>query len=226
MKLKTLKLTMRAEETIKENSAKLRGFFATEFDNYILLHQHNGSKFIYRYPLVQYKIIDCIPVVLGIKEGVEVLTDIYNKYETINLGQHIYEIVEKEIKIKEEIFGIQDKTPLPYRFLTPWLALNEKNYERYKKAGGWGEKKEILERCLVANLISMSKGLGYTVPAPIKVELGRMREVKTSLKGMPFLGFLGDFKVNFHIPDLWGIGKSVSRGFGTVKIRLSPALKR
>ncbi|MCD6152972.1 MAG: hypothetical protein J7J07_03575, partial [Syntrophobacterales bacterium] len=31
------------------------------------------------------------------------------------------------------------------------------------------------------------------------------------------LGFLGAFSVNFEIPDYWGIGKSVSRGFGTVR---------
>jgi hypothetical protein len=30
------------------------------------------------------------------------------------------------------------------------------------------------------------------------------------------LGFLGTFSVNFEIPDYWGIGKSVSRGFGTI----------
>jgi hypothetical protein len=30
-------------------------------------------------------------------------------------------------------------------------------------------------------------------------------------------GFLGTFSVNFSTPDYWGIGKSVSRGFGTVK---------
>jgi hypothetical protein len=30
-------------------------------------------------------------------------------------------------------------------------------------------------------------------------------------------GFLGTFSINFEIPDYWGIGKSVSRGFGTVK---------
>ncbi|MEW6621092.1 MAG: CRISPR-associated endonuclease Cas6, partial [bacterium] len=34
--------------------------------------------------------------------------------------------------------------------------------------------------------------------------------------GTPMLGFLGDFLVNFEIPDYWGIGKSVSRGFGTM----------
>jgi len=29
--------------------------------------------------------------------------------------------------------------------------------------------------------------------------------------------FIGTFSVNFEIPDYWGIGKSVSRGFGPVK---------
>jgi hypothetical protein len=31
------------------------------------------------------------------------------------------------------------------------------------------------------------------------------------------LGFLGSFSVNFEIPDYWGIGESMSRGFGTIK---------
>jgi hypothetical protein len=31
------------------------------------------------------------------------------------------------------------------------------------------------------------------------------------------LDFSDTFSVNFEIPDYWGIGKSVSRGFGTVK---------
>jgi hypothetical protein len=30
-------------------------------------------------------------------------------------------------------------------------------------------------------------------------------------------GFEGTFAVNFELPDLIGLGKSVSRGFGTVK---------
>jgi len=43
-----------------------------------------------------------------------------------------------------------------------------------------------------------------------------MKEVPTSLKFTPMLGFLGTFSVNFSIPDYWGSGKSVSRGFGTI----------
>jgi Cas6b C-terminal domain len=77
-------------------------------------------------------------------------------------------------------------------------------------------KKELLEKILIGNINSMSKSLGYTVPAPIQATIHRIKEVKASLKGTPMLGFLGNFSVNFEIPDYWGIGKSVSRGFGTV----------
>ncbi|MGC9043447.1 MAG: CRISPR-associated endonuclease Cas6 [Myxococcota bacterium] len=55
------------------------------------------------------------------------------------------------------------------------------------------------------------------MPELIKVEIKNIKEVPTKLKGTPMLGFLGTFSVNFEIPDYWGIGKSVSRGFGTIK---------
>jgi hypothetical protein len=118
--------------------------------------------------------------------------------------------------IESEIYFGTLKEPIPYSFITPWLALNEKNYEQYQKLGTWAKKKELLEKILIGNIISMSKSLGYTVPEPIKADIKHLKEVQTRLKGTPMLGFLGTFSVNFEIPDYWGIGKSVSRGFGTV----------
>jgi len=106
---------------------------------------------------------------------------------------------------------------IQYIFLSPWPALNEKNCQKYQKLGSQAKKRELLGKILVGNIISMSKGLAYTVPAPIAAHILKIREVQTSLKGTPMLGFLGTFSVNFEIPDYWGIGKSVSRGFGTVK---------
>lgn len=59
------------------------------------------------------------------------------------------------------------------------------------------------------------KGIGFTVPEPIKARV-EVKEVPTVLKGTQMIGFVGTFSVNFEIPNLWGLGKSVSRGFGTV----------
>ena len=94
--LKTLTLTLRSDRPVEENAAKLRGFFATRFTEYALLHQHiDVDKLLYRYPRIQYKILEGDAIVLGIEEGAEVLKEIYDKYDEIILGDSTYTIVER-----------------------------------------------------------------------------------------------------------------------------------
>ena len=215
MKVKTLTLTLVPDRKVGPNASKLRGFFATRFNEYVLLHQHNCDKVIYMYPLVQYKILNGIPLVFGINEGVEVLQEIYTKYDKIKLDESTYEILEKKVSFKEQEFGLSDKFHT-YSFETPWFALNQENFtDRYKKMD-LSEQKELLRKTLVGNILSMSKSLGYTVPGQIKCETN-LRPGTGRMKGVEIATFKGEFMVNFLIPDYFGLGKSVSRGFGTVK---------
>jgi len=62
----------------------------------------------------------------------------------------------------------------------------------------------------------MSKSLGYQVPGQIRVETD-VRPLKRRLKDVNVMAFTGRFHANFQIPDLMGVGKSVSRGFGAVR---------
>ena len=216
MNLKTLRLTLKSTRPVAESAAKLRGFFATRFNEYALLHQHiNVDKLLYRYPRIQYKILDGVPLVLGIEEGAEVLKEIYDKYDEIQLGENTYTIVERGIALKEEEFGISPAI-LSYEFITPWIALSQNNYQRYLESSR-EQRRELLRRTLIGNILSASKGLDYVVLEEIKVAIGGLHRRKCELKGTPFIGFLGRFIVNFVIPDYMGLGKSVSRGFGTVR---------
>ncbi len=155
---------------------------------------------------------------LGIEEGADVLKEIYDKYDEINLGESVYTIVEREILLKEEEFGISSEL-LSYEFITPWLALSQNNYQRYVELGR-EERRELLRKTLIGNILSASKVLEYVVLEEIKLGIGWLRRRKCELKGTTFIGFLGRFMVNFQIPDYMGLGKSVSRGFGAIK-RLS-----
>ena len=212
-----MQFTMIADRPIEKSSSQVRGFFANKFKEHLLLHQHiSKNKYSYSYPLIQYKNHQGTSMIIGIKDGVNVIKEIFDKYDSIQLDGQIYHIFEKCLELKKEEFGVCKKH-IPYSIITSWLALNEKNYERYQRLGAWGKKKELLKKILIGNIISMSKSLGYTVPAPIEAKIIELKEVPTKLKGTPMLGFLGTFSVNFQIPDYWGIGKSVSRGFGTVK---------
>lgn len=216
MKVKSLIFHFTCDGPVKGTPDKLRGFFADQFGEYTLIHQHlTDNKLLYRAPLIQYKIVNGKPFVLGINDGAEVLQKIYQDIDYLKIGSSEYQIKEKNIVLKTDYFGTIDEQ-ISYSFLTPWLALNEKNYKEYQKLGTWQKRKELLEKVLIGNIISISKSLGYTVPRQIVASINRLKEVPTSLKSTPMLGFLGTFSVNFEIPDYWGIGKSVSRGFGTV----------
>lgn len=217
MRVKTLLLRFTCDSPLRGSADKVRGFFANEFREHILFHQHlEDGKLLYRTPLIQYKVIDGQPLVVGINQGADTLQRIYEKIEYLKIGEEEYRVREKEINWRMDDFGTTE-SPIPYRFLTPWLALNEKNYELYRRMSSWQERKPLLKRILIGNIISLSKSLGYTVSEWIEAEIMEIEEIPTRLKGIPMLGFLGTFSLNFWIPDYWGIGKSVSRGFGTVK---------
>jgi hypothetical protein len=214
MNLTLLRLTLHSDTPVRGDATKLRGFFATSFNEHALLHQHVTDKLIYKYPLIQYKMINRNPLVLGINEGADVLKEVYDKFNEIKLGESTYSIMERGITLKSEEFGCADQI-LSYRFVTPWLALSQENYPKYLDAS-WEERKDLLRRILVGNLLSASKGLGYVAKEHIRLEVGRMQDEICLLKGMKVTGFRGEFTTNFAIPDFMGLGKSVSRGFGAV----------
>ena len=215
MILHTFTLTLGSTCPIHGTAHELRGFFATKFTEYTELHQHNADKFIYRYPVVQYKMIGNTPMVIGINEGAEVLKQIYDEYQEVRLGANTYQIVERGIIVRDEEFGISEKIHT-YEFVTPWLALNQENYRKFYTLKGIEERDEFLRRILIGNIISMSKSMGYDVPRQIKCD-AEVHFRKDRLKDVSVMTFTGKFHANFLIPDYLGIGKSVSRGFGAVK---------
>jgi hypothetical protein len=193
-----------------------RGFFGKLFSDKVLSHHHllDEGRLLYRYPLVQYKALWGELLVIGIEEGVELIGH-FAHLESIMFDSEELTVLEAHFQhYNEELgaFGQQMK----YQFLTPWLALNEENvkvYYRYRSS--FKKIQELLSRILVGNILSMTKGLNYTVKDRIYAEV-KVKECRCSLKKNPMLGFVGEFTINFKLPDYIGLGKSVSRGFGTI----------
>lgn len=218
MEIEILKLSLNFEPLLDEKDIdKIRGFFGSLFRENILAHHHRSDKgFIYAYPRLQYKIIKGTCIILGFNEGTEIIKNIFLNIGALNIGGYIKEITSKCLESYKANFHVADQK-LYYTFLTPWLALNEKNYEEYQKYGTRSKRELLLKKILIGNIISIAKSLKYTISEPIQAEFLNLREVQTKLKKIPMLGFYGNFSVNFEIPDYFGIGKSVSRGFGTIK---------
>jgi len=217
MEIEIIKLIIKLDKrlTIAE-AGKIRGFLGSLFWDRPYAHQHrsNGG-FVYQYPCIQYKVIEGVCLLIGFKEGIEVVKKVFHELKSLNINEKWEEILAKGLESYKASFSLISNQ-VYYSFLVPWLALNENNYEKYQKFGSWEKRKGLLESILIGNLLSISKSLGYTVNEPISAEIKNFKEVQTRLKDIPMIGFLGTFSVNFEIPDYLGIGKSVSRGFGTI----------
>lgn len=214
MDLNVCKLELLNIKMKKRDSEKIRGYLGNKYENLDILHNHKDDKFIYRYPKVQYKIIDEKPIILGIEEGANIVTNIGINDDKLIIEDKSINTFEKKIRINKCDFGVSDDY-VTYEFLTPWIALNQKNINNYNN-GNDMEKEEILQRILIGNIISMSKGFNYTVEEKIKCWLN-LQSTYVNIKGLKHVGFVGEFKVNFNIPDYFGLGKNVSKGFGTIK---------
>ncbi len=201
------------------DAAKLRGYIGNLFQEHDLLHNHDAStgKLIYRYPLVQFKVIDGRPYLVAVTDkAVKIFAEIFINLNELKIGDRLIPIHEKNIIVENIKIGITEN-PVKYKFLTPWLALNQQNHEKYKSLPD-SEQDKMLDEIIVGNILSLAKGLGYWIEKDVKISAAaRLRETSVRLKGEPMIGFMGTFEANFVIPDLLGLGKSVSRGFGSVK---------
>lgn len=215
MELKIFKLSFDSLEIARRDIPKIRGFIASTYPEYDELHNHKGDKFIYRYPLIQYKSIDDKPVIIGIEQGADILNTLENNIEFLNLWDKKIDIYEKGMSYKKLRFGIADKL-LRYEFVSPWLSLNERNYNKYISCSQ-EEKTNLLKKILIGNILSMSKRFDYTVEDELKASIN-LKPCTINFKNQEMIGFKGEFLINFYIPNYMAIGKSVSRGFGTVKL--------
>ncbi|MBU0992177.1 MAG: DNA repair protein [Proteobacteria bacterium] len=199
---------------------KLRGFIGNLFIDHDLIHNHNPEtgKHIYRYPLIQFKLIGKMPAIIALSEkAVCVFAEIFMKLNEIKIDNTIIPVHEKDLKVEDAPFGYTEETFM-YEFMSPWIGLNQFNYKRYADNSHSEEKQNLLKQAMTGNVLSMAKGLEYWLEEDQRIKLDlNLKEKPVNLKGKSMIGFTGRFKVNFMIPDYLGLGKSVSRGFGGVR---------
>lgn len=229
MKMKIFELTFLSDRPIYGNTSELMGFFSEKFPEYELLHQHEGGKLRNEAPLIQYKMIGNMPMIIGIgshltsRDGVSTLKDIHDKFDEIILGKNVYKIIERNYSIKSREFGISTNM-ISYEFVNPYYPLSQKNYKRFYDAKNEKEREEQLKSILKGNLIIISKRLNklirsrdYDIIPTIYPDIHLKIKGKGWFRGNPFIMFDGWFDVNVAIPDYIGIGGKTAFGFGTVK---------
>ncbi len=94
------------------------------------LRQSNGDFLIDKPGLIHYR-----------------LRQIDEEIDYLKIGTTRYKITNKKLFLIDDNFGTAVRF-ISYTFLTPWLARNEENHEKYQCLGSGGKRKELLEKIL------------------------------------------------------------------------------
>jgi len=138
------------------------------------------------------------------------------KIDHLRIEKVKYEIYNKDIEYAQFTCGYS-KELIDYRFYTNWLALNQKNFEAYKSMTH-NDRRSFLQRILIGHILNFYSAVSLKLTDEerlfCKVDV---TERMAKLKGNKMISFKGEFSVNAYIPEGIGLGRSVSRGFGTLK---------
>ncbi len=177
-------------------------------------HNHLDRGLVYQHPLIRYDTSEGHATILGLAHGA-MLVRALPPLTSLRLGSRDFSITSRSIIADRIPIGVSPDM-ISYTFRTPYLALNQDNHEIWRRASN-SERSQLLERVLIGNLLSLSKSIGLSVSSRLRAEInlvpGGFEEIKPGLR---LLGFEGSFRTNFLLPQRWGIGKSSSRGFGTL----------
>lgn len=193
----------------------LRGALAAAFPDNDLFHQHAADgKSIFRYPRIHYrwnpKTGDGI--VTGFGDGVESLAQLVMSDMTLQFGDRSLTIQEARAE-----FACHEVTVLPrlkrYHFRSPWLPLNQGNYERYRNMPH-PDRADELDRIAVGNILSALKGFDIRLSERVYAAVIPRRHLTCRYKDRILAGILGSLVTNVDLPDGFALGKAVSHGYG------------
>ncbi|MEM2098868.1 MAG: CRISPR-associated endonuclease Cas6 [Candidatus Bathyarchaeia archaeon] len=190
---------------------QLRGFLGNLFVDDPEFHHHSENA--YHYPLIQHKKADGLLFILGLQNYALILAKRITSVDTISTPIGRYYLRSKRIKIQNEEIVHRS---CYYEFVSPWLALNEVNYSLFKTMDR-RQRRKFLERILVANVLSCLKGLGIRINFRVKADICQYKTLRVKAHGNLFIGFFARFRLNVMLPDLIGLGKSVSKGYGAIR---------
>jgi hypothetical protein len=186
---------------------------------HILFHNHlSNNELRYAYPLIQYKRHRSFPQVVCLGEGVESVHHFFNQPDwSIEISGRTLQMRIQKMDMDEHYFRLEKTAVYRYK-IENWIALNPEAYQQYNALSDTAEQKTFLSKKLIGNLLSMAKGLGWTVEQLILCEINEVLDTRTTLlKQNKMLCFDAIFDTNILLPNSIGLGKSASFGYGTVQ---------
>lgn len=210
------------DKPVRKTPYQVKGLIMRDFSNEGIIPFINGSyRNDFLYPRVQVKILNEQLYFFGIKEGVKPIQNLIDQIKVMNFGNITFKIEGFEVETGNNHF-MSSPRMIRYKFLTPWIALNEANLSKYKFLYG-NERSSFLTRLLSQNIVFLAKEMGLELHSKIYSKLTLQSPYPKIVDEGKLGAFHGEFQTNFILPNYMGIGNGITKGYGTVFSYFNPS---
>ena len=214
-KVHTITVRLITDKPVRKTPYQVKGVLMRKFNDKEIVPMLDGSyrdKFLY--PRIQVKILNEQIHFVAISEGVDPIKDILSKLDELDFGNITFEISDTEIEEQQDYFKPISQL-ISYRFVTPWIALNQATGNRYRSLKN-EERASYLNNLLGQNIVFMSREMGIELDNNIFTKVKSTSLFPKTVDENNWGAFDGEFETNFILPNYLGIGNGITRGYGTI----------
>jgi len=219
--VRTVTVRVLTDKPVRKTPYQVKGVFMRQYPDLEVISMMDGTyRDQYLYPRVQVKILNEQIYIIGIHEGVDPVIEMADRLDILDFGNITFQVFDIEVNSNADHFRQVDRL-VRYRFLTPWVALNQTTGSRYRFLNNT-ERLSFLNRLLGQNIVFLAREMGVELNDKIftKVNLTSMfpKPVDERFWG----AFSGEFRTNFLLPNYMGIGNGITRGYGALYGMFNP----
>ena len=202
----------------------LRGAICAQDPDNPILSQHDGTNYVWTYPKVHYRWWGDLGYIIGFgKEASQLITSLTLPGTVLQMGDYEVPIIGTDalmrpLEVKES------RRMIRYPFLSPWLALNQRNNQEYFRLS-YEERTRKLDKIARNQLVNTFADL--EIPLDFNVQafahtVGDCFPVhyKDTEEGKPvnLAGFWGYLICNIELPSFFAVGQKTSFGHGWLRV--------
>jgi hypothetical protein len=132
----------------------------------------------------------------------------------LDFGNITFEVNDKNIIDMTDQFQQTDQL-IRYRFVTPWVALNQTTGRKYRALNN-SERVNFLNKLLGQNIVFIAKELGVDMEDKVFTKVNLTSLFPKPVDENNWGAFSGEFSTNFNLPNYIGLGNGITRGYGAI----------
>ena len=207
--------TLITDKPVKKTAYQVKGVFMRHYPDLDIIPMLNGKyRDRYLYPRVQVKVLNEQIYIIGVGDGYDCVLQLMDKISMLNFGNITFEVNDKNIIDLMDQFQQTDQL-LRYRFVTPWVALNQTTGRKYRALNN-SERVNFLNKLLGENIVFIAKELSVDLEDKVFTKVILSSLFPKSLDENNWGAFSGEFSTNFNLPNYIGLGNGITRGYGAI----------